>query len=108
MKKKSKEEGSVSVRVCPSCFAAQFIGRPSCQYCGHVFELKPRKVEQVEGELVEADVEAIRLQRKREQGRTQSYGDLVALGRSRGYRKPEAWAALILKARQAKKLGVAR
>lgn len=108
-KKRSKDDAcSVSVRVCPVCFAAQFIGKPVCGYCGHIFELKPRKVDHVEGELVEADVNAIRLQRKKEQGKTQTYGDLVALGKSRGYKKPEAWAALILKARQAKRIGVLR
>lgn len=107
-KKKAKEEGSVSVRICPACFAAQFIGKPVCGYCQHVFDLKPRKVEQVEGELVEADVEAIRRMRNREQGSAQTYQELVALARKRGYKKPEAWSSLILKARQAKRMGVMR
>lgn len=106
--KKSDGEGSVSVKVCPKCFAAQFIGKPACSYCGHIFELKPRKVDHVEGELVEADVNAIRMQRKKEQGQAKTREDLHDLAVKRGYKNPWGWVHMIMQARQRKKLGVAR
>lgn len=93
-----------SVRICPECFAAQFFGRETCVICGCVFPKKPREIEKVEGELVEIDLEKMRWQAKKEQSKAQSFEELVALGRSRGYKRPEFWAKHVFNARQAKKL----
>ena len=97
-----------SVRVCPRCFAAQYPGRASCTYCGHVFEAKPRQVEHVEGDLQEVDTAALRRQRLREQSRTETFEDLVELGRARGYKRPYLWAKHVWNARQQKKLAEGR
>lgn len=108
-KKQASDGSSASVKICPKCFAAQFsVGRPACKLCGHVFETKPREIEHVDGELVEVDPAAVRLQRAREQGRAESLQDLIALGRRRGYKKPEAWAHHIFRYRQARKLAAGR
>jgi len=102
--KNGRSNNGPSVRVCPKCFAAQFPGSLVCKFCGHEIDAKPRQVEQVEGNLEEVDVEAIRLQRKREQGSTETFEQLVELGKQRGYKRPYLWAKHIWNGRQAKRL----
>lgn len=102
--KQSKDGDASSVRICSRCFAAQAFGATACKFCGHVFEGKPREVKQVDGDLTEIDIAALRLQQRKEQGRAQSMDELVAIGKARKYRRPYAWAAFIFRARQAKKL----
>lgn len=87
-----------SVRVCASCFAAQFAGALRCQFCGYVFEVTPREVVEREGELEE--VTQLRRVKKQEQGRARTLAELVALGRARGYRNPTGWAICIVRARR--------
>lgn len=96
---------NLSVRVCPKCFAAQVQGRPSCKFCGYVFDIKPREISEKEGELGEVDIELLRKKRAREQGTAESLEELTAIGVQRGYRFPRRWAHHIFQARQAKKLG---
>lgn len=105
-KDKAASKIEVRIRVCEICFGANESYRDVCQYCGAPFPKKPREVEQVEGELVEVDPQqlALKLKFKREQGQAQTFGELMAIAKARGYKKPGAWAAIILKARQAKKL----
>ena len=105
-REKKTGEYECPVKICPACFAAQ---RPSpvCIFCHAPFPLKPRTVEQVAGDLKEIDQAAqlaLKLKWKSEQGMQKGFSELVALGISRGYKKPQAWAAVIMKARQAKKL----
>lgn len=99
--KGKKAAGEEAVRVCPSCFAAHGPA-PRCPGCGHVYEAKPRTVEEIEGELEEVDVEAVRLTRKVEQAQARSVDDLVRLATARGYKSPEKWAAHVWTGRQAK------
>lgn len=102
---KPKGDYQAPVRICPNCFAA-FPPKPHCPYCGAIMPLKPREVETVSGSLKEIDQAqlALKLKWKREQGMNQSFGELVKLGIARNYRRPHAWAAMILKGRQAKRL----
>ena len=90
-----------SARVCPSCFAAHE-PRPVCPECGHVYEVKPRVVEEVEGDLEEIDIEAVRKKRVLEQARAETLDDLVKLATARGYKSPQRWAAHVHTARMAK------
>lgn len=80
-------EPDVVVRTCPQCFAITK-PVPVCPNCGHVHEVKERKVEEKEGELVELtteDREAMRRQSMRAQGKAQTVEELMAaLGYSRG------------------------
>lgn len=102
---RNKEQSdSLSVRICPSCFAAQASGSLICKFCGFTAPGAPREVAEVEGNLEEVDTELIRRQRSREQGTASDFNSLVALGKSRGYKAPWAWAKHIMNARQAKKL----
>jgi superfamily II DNA or RNA helicase len=107
-KKGKSGDAGAAVRVCPKCFAAQYVGRPVCQECGFVFAPQPRQVEQVEGDLQEVDPEVIRQRRRQEQRGAQSFDDLVELGRQRGYKRPLLWAKHVWSARQARRLAAGR
>jgi superfamily II DNA or RNA helicase len=95
---KRDREKAPSVKVCPQCFAAMASQAKQCGECGHTFAAEVRELQQVEGELVELQ----RQQAKREQGGAQSLQDLIALGQSRGYKNPVAWAKHVMAARQTK------
>ena len=97
--KRSREAG-LSVRVCPSCFAAMPSARQTCPDCGHEFKPERRSLQHVDGELVE--VQQQRREAKREQGRATTVEDLIALGKRRGMKNPRAWARHVIAARQAK------
>jgi superfamily II DNA or RNA helicase len=100
----SKKTGEkvVGVKTCPACFACQKPGELKCRFCGHTFEIKYRKVDQKDGDLTEVDVLAERRSRLAEQGTAKGYQELVALGKKRGYKRPELWAKFILRARRQK------
>lgn len=102
-KRKAGEKAEVAIRTCPECFAV-FRPTPTCPHCGHVYVAPVREIEQVEGELQEIDVEALRQKeaqaRKREQGQAQSLDDLIRVGRSRGMRNAEAWARNVIQGRK--------
>lgn len=104
-KKKSSKKTEVGEKKCPACFASVSSLATHCA-CGHEFQAMPREITQVEGDLSEIDmqaqVERERIERRKEQGKAQTLGDLVAIGRSRGMKRPELWAKHVLRARQAK------
>jgi superfamily II DNA or RNA helicase len=96
--RKRDREKAPSVKVCPQCFATSMSAAQVCRECGHVFApLEPREIKIVDGELQE-----IAVTKRREQGTAQSLQDLIALGQSRGYKNPVAWAKYVLAARQTK------
>jgi superfamily II DNA or RNA helicase len=99
--KRSSADQEEMVRTCPECFASHQ-PRPSCPECGHVYEVKTRKIEEVEGDLEEVDVEALRKRRVVEQVRAETLDDLVKLATARGYKSPQKWAAHVFSAREAK------
>jgi DNA repair protein RadD len=103
--KRKKSERATSVKVCPKCFAAQFSGRSSCSYCGYVFDVQPREVEHVEGELIEIDPMALRLRREQERSSARTLDELISLAKIRKYKNPYGWAQHVYNARQAKKTG---
>ena len=59
----------------------------------------------VEGQLEEVDVEAMRREKKAEQGKAQTLQELIAVGMARGYKNPKAWAIHVFNARQGKHSG---
>lgn len=107
-KSKRGEESTVKVKTCDVCYAVQPPASESCKFCGNVFAKKYREIEEVEGELEQVDVQALRQQKRntalKEQGSAQTMEQLVALGKQRGYRSPHKWARFIFQSRQAKKL----
>lgn len=99
-KKKDKSE---TIYTCPECFAVQEEYWP-CLECG----FKPdkstedtRKPDEVDGELNEITAPPTK---KQEQSKAKTFDDLVSLGRSRGYTRPELWAKHVFNARQAKRV----
>ena len=102
-RKKQEGERATAIKVCPTCFAAALASVMRCVECGHEF-IAERVIAQVEGTLTEVDVAAQRQAAKRAQGSAGSFDELVALGRSRGYRNPAAWARHVWNARQGRQL----
>lgn len=98
---KKKKESVSTLKICPKCFAAiQFW---PCSNCGHMEAPKGRgELENIDGELTEVTKRMVSSKRI-EQGKAKSFDDLVALGRSRGYKRPELWAKHLINARQAKR-----
>lgn len=103
-RKKAEEDvvENVATRQCPACF---FVLRPApqCPSCGHVFEAKPREVEERAGELVEIDKARVRQERLREQAGATTLEQLIAVGKARGYKNPFAWSQHLLAARGKKR-----
>lgn len=105
---RAQKDQHEEIAECPRCYAAHDPA-PSCPECGFIYPKRStdaqgegRQIGEVEGDLEEIDVEAVRRQRMREQGRARSLEDLVKLATDRGYKSPEKWAAHIYTARQAK------
>lgn len=102
--KKSDSEENLSVQVCASCYFSFKSGVYACPHCGEAVEFKERKIEIVEGELERIqkakEEEEIKKQARKEQGRSQSLEELIALGVKRQYRDPAAWAVRVFCSRQ--------
>jgi superfamily II DNA or RNA helicase len=99
--KRGPQDDVQSTRQCPQCFAVH-TPSPNCPQCLHVYEIKDRIPDVVDGELEELKArEAIR-GRKREQGTAQTLEDLIRVGKARGMKNPYGWANNVFKARQRK------
>jgi DNA repair protein RadD len=92
-------EQAQCIKTCPKCFAASRPSAPCCPYCGAAFIVKPREVEQKDGELVEVDRVALK-ERRMERVRAQTLDELVALGKARGYKNPGWWAKRVHEGRR--------
>lgn len=95
------DEEDVKIRQCTECFGVH-PPAPSCPHCGHVYEVKARQIEQVEGELVEIDPRVVMMQRKREQAQAKTLDELIQYGKSQGMKNPYGWAKHVLAARGSK------
>lgn len=102
--KKQSEEKPINIKICEKCFAAQLPGKTRCSFCGAEFEIKYRKVDEEDGELVEVDVKELRRKRLMAQGKCKTLEELVSEGRRRKYKNPRLWAKHVFNARQKKKL----
>ena len=107
MRKKPKinPEGNFYIRTCEKCYKV-FKTAPVCPYCGAEYPLTPREIKahkDIELARITAE-EAARaeLERKKarmEQGRAQSFEELLAIGRAKGYKNPAFWAQQVLRGR---------
>lgn len=95
---KRQSERVPPTRQCMECFHIH-TPAPKCPECGYEYPTKSREVDEVEGELEEVDKKMEIKQRKQEQGSAQSLEALIALGKSRGYKHPTAWAAKVMAGR---------
>ncbi len=95
---KKSTDRAPPTRQCEHCFFVH-TPAPACPECGHVYEIKSREIDEMDGELEEADKEKLRVASRIEQGKAQSLDELIELGRKRGYRNPAFWASKILAGR---------
>lgn len=107
IKKTSQSKQEVPVKACPACFSVVMAQASHCQ-CGHVFTVKPRTIQEVEGELREVELKAerqaaderakelARRMNRQAQGRAQTEAELVEFARSKGYSRPHFWARQVM------------
>lgn len=98
--------GNFYIRCCPECFMT-FQTAPKCPFCGAEYPLHPREIqakEEIELRKITAEEAARVAEAKKaarvEQGRAQSFEDLIRLGRSRGYKNPAFWASQVMRGRR--------
>jgi hypothetical protein len=87
-----------------NCFAFD-VPVPVCRNCGHVHPIEERDIQHVDGELIEVSEEAaelLRVQKRREEARAQTYEDLLRIEKERGYKS--GWARYRWEARQRKQV----
>ena len=99
--KRGPQDDVASTRQCPQCFAVH-TPSPNCPQCLHVYEIKDRIPDVIDGELEELKAREAILGRKREQGTAQTLEDLIRVGKARGMKNPYGWANNVFKARQRK------
>jgi DNA repair protein RadD len=102
------------VKQCPKCGGTVAAAATVCGAfvpskrgpCGHVFVVQGREIEQVEGELTEIELAALKVQEQKakrvEQGSAKDRDTLIAVGRKRGVKSPERWADHVLAGRAAR------
>lgn len=100
------ENGDFYLRCCPECYMA-FKTAPVCPFCGAEYPLHPKELavhKSIELARISAEeaaqVAQMKKQLRQEQGRAQTFEELVRLGRSRGYKNPGAWAMQVLRGRR--------
>ena len=84
-----------------------FATAPKCPFCGTEYPLHPREIlakQEIELRRI-SEEEAARLNEAKkksriEQGRANSFEELVRLGKQRGYKNPAFWAAQVMRGRK--------
>ena len=105
-RKQTDENGNFYIRCCPECYMT-FATAPVCPFCGSEYPLHPREIQakqEIELQRITAEeaaqVAQLKKQARVEQGRAQSFEELIRLGQSRGYKNPAAWAAQVIRGRR--------
>lgn len=91
-KARVKSETLVEARQCPKCYAV-FAGIV-CPQCQTPVEIKAREIEETDGQLIKLTPEqklAVAQEKKAEEHRAVTYAELLAIEKSRGYRRGWAW-----------------
>ena len=104
--RKFDDNGNFFIRTCPKCFKV-FKTANICPYCGHEYPLHPREIkahEDIELQRITAEqaekAEQERKKARQAQGRAQTFEELLAIGRSKGYKNPAFWAQQVLRGRK--------
>lgn len=100
--KKDRDKSKQQSKSCKKCFAANNPAASKCRECGEPFLIEGRKIEEVDGELTEVEVQRAKKAAAREQGMAKDIESLVKLGTIRGYKDPRKWANAVLSGRQRK------
>lgn len=109
VKKATNKNGDdLKVKTCKGCLAVFRANLPSCPECGLIPETKERKPpKEVRGDLVEIKKEQMKarmMAQSQERKRASSLDELVALGKSRGYKNPQAWAEHVINGRNRRRV----
>lgn len=91
------------VKRCRGCEVMIPLALAACPHCGMAQEsgtASPgRQLDEIDGQLQEIDREHARRERLREQAGAKSLDELIALGKAKGFKNPEAWASHVFTAR---------
>ena len=105
-RKETDERGDFYIRTCTSCFMV-FPTAPVCPFCGAEYPLHPREIaakEEIELRRITAEeaaeAERKRKEARREQGKAQTFEELVAIGKAKGYKNPAYWATQVMRGRR--------
>lgn len=104
-RKKGKSETTKRTEMCEKCYAV-YKPSPVCPVCGNKKETDLGAPSVVEGELIEITPEMrakLKKDARMEVGKAQTYDDLKAIAKQRGY-KP-GWAKIQFELKQRKKMG---
>ena len=110
LKRKQRIDGNGDfyIRTCPECYMV-FKTAPICPFCGTAYPLHPREIqarEEIELQRINAEemarVEAEKKKARLEQGRAQTFEELVAIGKKKGYKNPAYWATQVMRGRKRK------
>lgn len=99
--KKSPGEAVPVTRQCPKCYFVHSPA-PSCPECGHVYVIKSREIDEVDGELQEIDRAQQSVEKRKEQVSAHTLNDLIEIGKKRKYKNPAYWASKVLAGRMMK------
>ena len=98
--------GDFYIRTCPECYMT-FKTAPICPFCGTEYPLNPREIKaraEIELQRITAEemarVEAKKKKARMEQGRAESFEDLVKIAKQRGYKNPAFWATQVMRGRK--------
>jgi superfamily II DNA or RNA helicase len=107
LKGATKEGSASTMKQCLECFGMFKKNLSACPHCGAEVESAggrgAAELIHEDGELQEVDKNARQLKRKVEEWECRTIEDMIALGKRRGYKSPEAWAAHLWTAKEAKK-----
>lgn len=106
-KKRTDGEVAATVRSCPKCFA-EHRPMPVCPRCGHTYQLKTRKVEQRDGELVQISRADDAKAAATEMDISRRFNVLRNVGRNRGYTHPDKWAFNVICGQESARLAKIR
>ena len=105
-RKEADNNGNFYIRTCPECFMV-FATAPKCPFCGTDYPLHPREItmkQEIElARITAEEAERVAEAKKKsriEQGRANSFEELVKLGKQRGYKNPAFWATQVLRGRK--------
>ena len=100
------ENGNFYIRCCPECYMT-FPTAPICPFCGTEYPLHPREIQAKQDIKLQritaeeaARVEEAKKKSRIEQGRANTFEELVRLGKQRGYKNPAYWAAQVMRGRK--------
>jgi superfamily II DNA or RNA helicase len=101
------EDGTLKIKRCSNCFKCYDGKLEKCPFCGFKNIPTKREIENkknIELKIITKEkakqLEEERKQKRKEQGMAQSFGELVALAKKRGYKNPTGFAYMVMKGRQ--------